>query len=58
MEKLIKKASAFQQGERLTREEMKNVTGGTSIPICFRCCPDDPCSPIRHVCPLVLCGEI
>ena len=59
MKKLFEKASAFQEGEALTREQMKNITGGISVPpLCFRCCPDDPCSPIRHVCPLIPCGEI
>ncbi len=60
MEKLIKKAAALQEGKALTREQMKSVTGGgiVPIPICFRCCPDDPCSPIRHACPQILCGEI
>ena len=58
MEKLLKKISAFQQGEKLTREQMKNVTGGITIPTCFRCCPDDPCSTFRHACPLIPCGEI
>jgi len=59
MKKLFEKAAAFQNGKTLTRDELKNVMGGTLIPpLCFRCCPDDPCSPIRHVCPLILCGEI
>lgn len=60
MEKLIEKASAFQKGKALTREELKNVMGGSIIvpPICFRCCASDPCSPIRHVCLDIPCGEI
>jgi hypothetical protein len=59
MKKLMEKAAAFQQGKMLTREELKSVTGGVAIPpFCFRCCPDDPCSPRPHVCPLISCGEI
>lgn len=57
MKKLIEKASAFQKGKMLTREQMKSVTGGI-IPICFRCCPEDPCSSRPHACPLIPCGEI
>ncbi|NHA06457.1 hypothetical protein G7092_21795 [Mucilaginibacter sp. HC2] len=59
MEKLIEKASAFQKGKMLTREELKSVTGGITIPpFCFKCCPEDACSPIRHVCREIPCGEI
>ncbi|MBB6108244.1 hypothetical protein SAMN05421821_102520 [Mucilaginibacter lappiensis] len=60
MKKLIEKVAAFQEGKALTREQMKTVTGGGigPIPICFRCCPDDPCSNFRHVCPEISCGEM
>ncbi|SHN32108.1 hypothetical protein SAMN05216524_109268 [Mucilaginibacter sp. OK098] len=60
MKKPSLKPSTFQKGEMLTREQMKNVMGGGITPpiLCFRCCPSDPCSPIRHMCPEILCGEI
>lgn len=45
----------------LPRKQMKNIRGGVgsiAVPVCFRCCPDDPCSPIRHYCLDVICPQV
>lgn len=49
------------RGRELNRQEMKHVVGGSgpvSLPKCFRCCPDDSCSPRPHICPDHACGPV
>ncbi|HVI47975.1 MAG TPA: hypothetical protein VM802_24115 [Chitinophaga sp.] len=64
MKKLALKAQALTT-ETLSREQMKGVHGGgiegsgiQRQPVCYRCCPDDPCVPYRIYCPDVLCPVV
>lgn len=45
--------------ESLSREQIKKIRGGQDVghlePVCYRCCPDDPCSRILIYCLDVLC---
>ncbi len=56
MEKLNQKSTDLK-GQKLSRAQMKDILGGGGItpPLCFRCCPTDACSPIRHMCPMIPC---
>lgn len=54
----ISKLNALNlDAKELTREQMKTVIGGGVVK-CFKCCPQDACSPRPHVCPLGTCGPI
>lgn len=60
MKKLKMKMLELKASKSLSREEMKNVVGGSGpfiIRPCFKCCPSDACSPVRHYCLDVLCPE-
>ncbi len=60
MQKLNQKSTDLK-GQKLSRAQMKDILGGGGIiipPFCFRCCPDDPCSPVRHVCLDTLCNVL
>lgn len=47
-----------QVAKTLSGEQMKKIQGGIELrPICWRCCPDDPCSPIHHYCLDVVCPQ-
>ncbi|HVI47976.1 MAG TPA: hypothetical protein VM802_24120 [Chitinophaga sp.] len=51
--------------ETLSREQMKDVRGGgiqgsghQLQPICYRCCPNDACVPIRIYCMDIVCPQL
>lgn len=54
--KKFEKALKLNAKNALSKDHMKKIVGGTPVfPPCFRCCPDDPCSPVRHYCLDVVC---
>ena len=59
--KTLNLKSLQSSAKELNKQEMKNIKGGGGIhpikPICFKCCSSDPCSPVRHYCLDIPCGD-